>query len=112
MARIRYKEALGIEVKKGKPAIGEKPKIKDLHKLYINESMSIREIAEALKCSKDMVYRSLKEYNFKRRPDNKRSKLRKIEKSVLKDKIKEKGITQAAREFRVDIRTFKKYIGR
>jgi len=34
MSRIRYKEGLGLEVKRGKPAIGKKPEKKELQRLY------------------------------------------------------------------------------
>ena len=43
MARIKYKEAIGLEVKRGRPAKGNKPSEKILKKLYIKESRSIRE---------------------------------------------------------------------
>ncbi len=34
MARIKYREAVGVEVKKGKPALGRKPNKSELKKLY------------------------------------------------------------------------------
>ena len=36
MARIKYQEAVGLEVKRGKPAKGKKPEKKELHRLYVN----------------------------------------------------------------------------
>jgi DNA-directed RNA polymerase specialized sigma24 family protein len=110
MARIKYKEAIGMKVKKGRPSIGRKPERKELQRLYIKESKSIREVAEILECSKDMVYRSLNEHAIERRPDNKRSKLRNYDKAFLKREIKQKGITQTAKELAVNISTLKKYI--
>ena len=77
MARIKYKKAAGLEVKRGKPPIGKKPSKAELKKLYIKESKSIREVAEILGCTKDMIYRALKEYGFELRPGFNRSKLRK-----------------------------------
>ena len=65
MARIKYKEAVGLEVKKGKPAIGMKPNKEELEKLYIKKSKSIREIADILGCSKDMIHRALLEHRIK-----------------------------------------------
>ncbi len=56
MARIRYKEAVGLKAKRGKLAKGRNPTKVELEKFYIEESKSIREIAELLGCSKDMVY--------------------------------------------------------
>jgi len=110
MARIQYKEVAGLEAKSGKPAIGEKPTKGDLKKLYAKESKSIREVAEVLECSKDMVYRLLKEYGIERRPYNKRSKLRNFDKSFLKREVRNKGITKVANELSVDVRTLRKYI--
>ena len=73
MPRIKYKEASGIEVRIGKPSIGKKPGKDELEGLYIKEAKSIREVAEIIGCSKDMVYWTLKELRIERRPDNKRS---------------------------------------
>jgi len=83
MTRIRYKEAIGIEVGKGRSRFGKKPDKKNLKRLYIEESKSIREVAEVLGSSKDMVYRCLKEYGIELRPGFNRSKLRKYKLSVL-----------------------------
>ena len=82
--RIPYQKAIGQKTKRGRPSIGNKPEKKELIKFYIKEAKSIREIAELLGCSKDMVYRSLKDNEILRRPDNKRSKLTKYEKSFLR----------------------------
>jgi DNA invertase Pin-like site-specific DNA recombinase len=43
---------------------GEKPSKSEMRRLYIKESKSIREVAEVLGCSKDMVYRTLGEYGI------------------------------------------------
>lgn len=108
--RLSYRKAAGLKVQKGRPSIGTKPKRNELQRLYIKESKSIREVAEILGCSKDMVYRSLNEHAIERRPDNKRSKLRNYDKAFLKREIKQKGITQTAKELAVNISTLKKYI--
>jgi DNA invertase Pin-like site-specific DNA recombinase len=110
MARIKYKEAAGLEAKRGKPSLGKKPEKKELRKLYIKESKSIREVAAALGCSKDIVYRALKECEIDRRPDNKRSKLRNYDKAFLKKEVKQKGIAQTAKELAVNISTLRKYV--
>ena len=83
MARIKYKEAIGIKVGRGRPSVGKRPDKKKLKRLYIEESKSIREVAEVLGSSKDMVYRCLKEYGIELRPGFNRSKLRKYKLSVL-----------------------------
>lgn len=97
MARIKYQEAVGLEVKRGKPAKGKKPEKKELHRLYVKESKSIREVAEVLCCSKDMVYRALKKYGVERRLRINRSKLRVYYLAYLKGEIKKKGYKEVAK---------------
>lgn len=109
MARIKYKEAAGIEVKKGKPSIGEKPTKYEFKKLYIKESRSIREAAELLGCSKDMIYRAMKEYGIERRSGDKRSRLRYYKPSYLRKEVKEKGYEQVAKELGISTRTLRKH---
>ncbi|MFC2160963.1 hypothetical protein ACFLRX_04855 [Acidobacteriota bacterium] len=110
MPRIKNKEALGLKAKKGKPAVGNKPGKAKLKKLYITESKSIREVAEILGCSKDMVYRSLEEYQIDRRPGYNRSKLRIYDLAYLKIEIKKKGYKEFALELGVDVSTLRKHI--
>jgi len=110
MARIKYKEAVGLIVKKGKPAKGRKPIKTELEKLYVEESKSIREVAEQLECSKDMVYRSLKEYGFELRPGFNRSKLRVYDLAYLKREVSKKGSVNIAKELGVDVSTLRKHI--
>lgn len=109
MARMKYKEVAGIEVKKGRPAIGKKPSKAELKKPYVKESRSIREVAEILGCSKDTVYRGLKEYGIKRRSGIKRTKLRDYKPSYLRKEVKEKGPEKVARELGVTTRTLRKH---
>jgi len=109
MARIKYKEAAGQKVKRGKPAIGKKPIKAALQRLYVKESLSIREVAEELECSKDMVYRAMQEYGIERRQGIKRTKLREYKSSYLKKKIREKGSEQVAKELGITTRTLRKY---
>jgi len=73
MPRIKYQEAVGLKVTRGKPAMGNKPSKSELEKLYIKESKSIREIAEILGCTKDMIYRALKDYGIQTREHVKKS---------------------------------------
>jgi len=110
MARIKYKEAAGIYVKRGRPAEAKKPSKTEIKKLYEKESKSIREVAKILGCSKDMIYRTLKENEINLREGYRRSKLRNIDKYFLKKEVKEKGITKVAKELSVDIRTLNKYL--
>ncbi len=110
MARIKYKEAVGLESKRGKPSIGEKPSKTVLKKLYIKESRSIREVAEALRCSKDMVYRALMDYKIELRQGFNRSKLRKYRLSDLEKGVKEKGVRGFSKELGVHENTLRYYL--
>ncbi len=110
MPRIKYKESVGLKAKKGKPAIGKRPEKVELKKLYVKESKSIREIAETLGCSKDMVYRSLGKYGLEVRSKTRRSQLRVYEIDYLRDEIKNKGYKQVAVELGVGVTTLRDYI--
>lgn len=110
MAGIKYKEAIGLEVKRGKLAKGKKPRRAELKKLYVKQSLSIREVAKLLECSKDMVYRSLKEYNIEMRPGFNRSRLRVYDLTYLKREIRKKSYKEMSKELGVDISTLRKHI--
>jgi DNA-binding CsgD family transcriptional regulator len=112
MARIKYKEAAGLEVKRGRPLISQKPSKPELRRLYVRESKSIRDIARILGCSKDMIYRALQEYNIERRPRIKGSALWKHETSILHEGIKEKGIRGFAKELGIDESTLRYHLKR
>jgi hypothetical protein len=98
MPRIKYLEAVGLEVKRGRPAIGPAPSKVDLVKLYVGEARSVRDIAAALGCSKDAVHRGLKAYRIEARTNASRSRLRTIELSTLEEAVRIKGIRGYARE--------------
>jgi len=110
MARIKYKEVAGLEAKRGKPSKGKKPSKNKLKKLYVQESRSIREVADILGCSKDRVYRALKEYSIERSPKTRKSQLRVHSLKYLKDKIAKKGYKQAAIELGVGVTTLRDYM--
>jgi transposase len=93
-----------------KPAKGSKPEKPLLNKLYVKESKSIRETAESLGCTKDMVYRSLKEYGIETRTNRRRSKLKDIKISILEKEVKRKGIRGYARELGVDESTLRHHL--
>ncbi|MCK4791535.1 MAG: hypothetical protein KAV87_47830 [Desulfobacteraceae bacterium] len=99
-----------MKVGKGRPAIGRKTDKKELKRLYVKESKSIREVAEVLRCTKDMVYRSLKEYGIQLRPGFNRSRLRKYKISILEKGIREKGIRAYAKELGVHENTLRYYL--
>jgi len=110
MTRIKYKETVGLDVKPGRQSLGDKPDKNVLRRLYVRDSKSIREVAEILGCSKDMIYRSLKEYGIERRAKVKRSQLRAYKPSFLKRVIGKRGFRQVATELRVGITTLRDYM--
>lgn len=110
MARIRYKEALGLKVGRGRPSTGKQPAKEDLVHLYVREGKSIREIAEILGCKKDVVHYWLKKYGIETRTKAKRSKLLKYSLSELKEGIKKKGIRGHARELGIDESTLRHHL--
>jgi len=96
---------------KSKSSMRVKPNKSLLKKLYLKESRSIRNIAELLGCSKDKVYRALKEYKIEsRRHVEKRSQLQEFNLSFLKEEIKLKGFNHVARDLGVHNTTLRRYI--
>ena len=112
MPRIKYKEAAGLVVKRGRSPSGEKPGKSDLKRLYVRELWSIREVSEHIGCSKDMVYRSLKEYGIELRPGFNRSRLRKYKLSILEKGIRDKGVRGYAKVLGVHENTLRHYLKR
>lgn len=110
MARIKYREAIGLDVKRGKPSIGKKPRKSELKRLYIKESKSIREVAEVLGCTKDAIYTALKECEIERRSNACRSKLRKYKFSTLEKGVRKKGVRGYAKELGVHENTLRYYL--
>jgi len=110
VARIRYKEALGLEAKRGKSPIGNKPDKEELERMYVSESKSIREIAGQLGCTKDMVYRTLREYRIDRRSNVSRSRLRLYNIRDLEKGIRAKGLRGYAKELGVHENTLRYYL--
>ena len=112
MSRIKYKEVAGLEVKRGKLSIGKKPNKAELKRLYLKESRSVREVADILSCSKDMVYRALKEYGIERRERLFKSKLNKYSLEFLEKEVKKKGFKQTAINLEVDVHTLRVHFNR
>jgi len=102
MARIKYKEAIGLEVKRGRPPAGPAPAKDQLVKLYVREGRSVRDVAAVLGTTKDAVHRALRKYGIEVRTRARRSKLRTIPIRDLKAAIWEKGLRGAARDLGVD----------
>ena len=110
MARIKYQEALGLEVKRGRPAKGNKPLKKEIIKLYVKESKSIREVAKELRCTKDMVARALINYGITRRSSAPRSSLIKYDLKTLEAGILTKGLRGFGRDLGVNPSTLLHYM--
>lgn len=96
-ATVRKKEA-----RPGWPSKSRKPSKAQLARLYETEARSVRDIAELLGCSKDMVFRSLKEYGLKARKKERRSSLRQYDIAFLEAGVREKGLRGFARALRID----------
>ncbi len=112
MARIKYKEAARMKVQRGKLSIGKKSSKSELKRLYIKESKSIREIAEILGCSKDRVYRALKEYGIERRSHTWAPKLSRYDLEFIRNTVSQKGYRKGAKELGVDKSTLFRYMKR
>ena len=112
MARIKYLEAIGRQVKRGRPAKGNKPSKNDLIKLYVKKSMPIREAAEKLGCTKDMIFRCLKEYEIETREPVKRTKLWDYDLETLERCMKDRGIREFAREIGVSESTLRYHVNK
>lgn len=90
--------------------IGAKPAKADLQRLYAREEKTIREIAAALGCSRDMVHRALKEYGIKARPVARRSRLQDIPLKKIEAEIAVHGLRGAARAFGMDHSTLAQHV--
>ena len=110
MARIKYQEAAGLVVKRGRPPTGLAPSKKDLARLYVKEGRSVRDVAAELGITKDAVHRALKRYGIETRPNAARSKLRTIPLEDLEAAIRDHGIRGTARELGVDEGTIRYHL--
>jgi DNA-binding transcriptional ArsR family regulator len=110
MARIRYQEAAGLEVKRGRPPVGPAPSKAALVKLYVKEGRAVRDVAAALGTTKDAVHQALRKYGISARSNVRRSKLRTIPIQDLESAIREKGLRGAARDFGVDHSTLRHHL--
>jgi len=112
MARIKYQEAAGLEVKRGRPPAGPAPSKADLVKLYVREGRSVRDVAAGLGCSKDMVHRGLRKYGIEVRTSARRSALEKAEPSRLYSDLIEKGVEGTAAGLGVTKRTLQYFLAK
>jgi DNA-binding transcriptional ArsR family regulator len=110
VARIKYQEAAGRELKRGRPPAGPAPTRHQLDKLYVKEGRSVRDVAIALGCSKDAVHRALKKYRIAARSNASRSKLRTIPLRDLEAGVKARGLRGLARDLGVDHSTLRHHL--
>ena len=98
------------KTKLGRPPSGTDPSKNVLLRLYTGEGKSIREIGDALNCSKDIVARTLKAYGIEARANTKRSRLRDFPKEKLLAKVAKKGLRGLARELGIHENTLRNYL--
>ena len=110
MPRIKYQEAIGLEVKRGRPSSAKKPEREELLRLYVQESRSIRDIAQLLGCKKDAVHYWLKKYGIETRTMAKRSLLLKYSLPELKEGVRKKAIRGYAKELGVNPSTLSRFL--
>lgn len=89
---------------------GAKPARADLQQLYVREGKSIRDVAAVLGFTRDMVYRTLREYGIEARPVARRSRLQDIPLQELEAAIAGQGLRGAARSFGVDHSTLAQHV--
>jgi len=110
--RLGYQKAASLDAgrrKPGRPA-GSRPERNELYRLYVEESKSIREVADTMGCSKDLVYRTLEENCIDRRSSARRSKLRKYSLEFIRKEIKREGIGKTAEKLGVHRKTLWEYL--
>jgi len=79
------------EIRRGKSTLDKKPSKSELERLYINESRWIREVAETLRCLKEIIYRTLQEYGVEARSNERLSQLIEVKLSVLESEVDANG---------------------
>lgn len=111
MPRIKYQETAGLEVRRGRPAliIDESERAR-LHRLYIIEERSTRDVAAILKIGEATVRRRLRGAGIEVRPNVKRSRLRALDQKRLFADIAEYGVDKTALRWSIPERTLKAYL--
>jgi transposase len=90
----------------GRPLSGQAPAKAALVRLYVKQGLSVRAVAAAAGCSKDIIHLALKRYRIPARSkagsNLKRSKLWAIRLQDIQAEVKAKGLRGAARVLGVD----------
>ena len=88
-----------------------RPTRAELQRLYIEGRYSIRETAELLGVSKDIINQALREYGIPRRPRNaRRSQLADIPLHLLQSNIEAEGMRAHARRLGIDPATLREHV--
>jgi DNA-binding CsgD family transcriptional regulator len=87
-----------------------KPDKKTLIRLYVDQGLSIREIASRLGLHADTVHYHLKRYGIGARPQAKRSQLRNYRLGTIEKGIREKGVRGYAKELGIHENTLRHYL--
>jgi len=94
------------EAKEGRP----KPDRKTLKRLYVDQGLSIRDIAAKLALHPHTVHYHLRRYGIETRTAAKRSTLRNYRTETLERGVKEKGLRGYAQELGVHENTLRHYL--
>ena len=97
MAGIKYQEALGLEVKIGRPVL-PRPSCAKLRRLYVQKKKTIREVAKELGLSKYLVHQTLKTCGIEIRSCVRKSALLAYSLRELEAGVRDKGLRGFARE--------------
>ena len=89
-----------------------KPDKKTLTRLYVDQGLSVREIASRLGLHPGTIHYHLRRYEIETRPQAKRSELRKYRLETLEKGIREKGVRGYARELGIHENTLRHYLKR
>lgn len=100
MGRIKYQEAIGLEVKRGRPLKGTAPNKEELVRLYNKEGNTAEEVGQIFGCSQDTILRLLERFGVRQKESV--NKLKKYSLKDLKERIAKKGAAKVAYELGVD----------
>ena len=111
MGRIKYQEAAGLEVKRGRPQLRASATMKDqLTLLYIVQELSVREVGAVMGISEASVRRRLTATGIPTRTKARRSRLRLLDQARLFGSIAEVGVRKTAKRWGIPERTLKSYL--
>jgi len=94
----------------GRPRIDNRPSKAALQRMYADQGLSIRTIAEELGLSRDTVHRTLQEYGIETRSSFRASRLAKYPLEYIRERVKALGYARAAREFEISLSALYFYV--